>query len=91
MPAKLEERRRKRLRAFGRRVRELRLHGELSQEALAESSGLHRTYIGSVERGERNVSLTNIHILADALNVPVQSLFPEPRANRRPPKSPSTR
>jgi transcriptional regulator with XRE-family HTH domain len=52
---------------FGRSVRERRLAKGLSQEALADLAGLHRTYIGSVERGERNVSLDNIVRLAEAL------------------------
>jgi transcriptional regulator with XRE-family HTH domain len=42
---------------------------------LAEQAGLHRTYVGSVERGEHNVSLDNIFALADALHVPVAELF----------------
>jgi len=52
---------------IGRRVRKLRVGIGLSQEALAEVAGLHRTYVGSVERGERNVSLENIVRLARAL------------------------
>lgn len=55
--------------AFGLRVRQLRLASGLSQEALADRAGLHRTYVGSVERGERNISLLNIQALAEALGV----------------------
>lgn len=47
----------------------------LSQEELAARAGLHRTYVSSVERGERNLSLANIHRLADALGVPPSSLL----------------
>lgn len=60
---------------FGTRVRELRSKKELSQEALALASGLDRTYIGSVERGERNISLVNIHKIAQALDVRIGELF----------------
>ena len=60
---------------FGRRLRELRMARGLSQEALADRAGLHRTYLGSVERGERNVALENIHALAAALQVPIKQLF----------------
>ena len=58
---------RERLRGFGERVRKARLQAGLSQEELADQADLHRTYIGSVERGERNVSLGNLYALADAL------------------------
>jgi transcriptional regulator with XRE-family HTH domain len=53
--------------AFGGKVRERRLELGLSQESLANSSGLHRTYIGTIERGERNPALVNIARLAQAL------------------------
>ncbi|MDX8054813.1 helix-turn-helix transcriptional regulator [Lentzea sp. BCCO 10_0798] len=62
-------------RAFGARVRQSREVLGLSQEGLADASGLHRTYIGSIERGERNVSLVNILRIADALNVPPGQLL----------------
>jgi transcriptional regulator with XRE-family HTH domain len=53
----------------GKRIRELRLEKGVSQEALADEAGIHRTYIGSVERGERNISLENIVKIARALRV----------------------
>lgn len=62
-------------RAFGLRVRALRTAQGLSQEALADEAGLHRTYVGSVERGERNIGLDNIHALANALGVTARDLF----------------
>jgi transcriptional regulator with XRE-family HTH domain len=54
---------------FGRAVRARRLALGISQEELAEKAGLHRTYIGDVERGQRNVSLINIIKFANALGV----------------------
>jgi transcriptional regulator with XRE-family HTH domain len=53
----------------GMRIRELRLARGISQEALADEAGVHRTYMGSVERGERNISLENIVKIARALKV----------------------
>ena len=53
---------------FGERVRQLRQSKGISQERLAELSELHRTYIGGIERGERNVALLNILKIARALN-----------------------
>lgn len=57
------------LEGLGARVRERRRELGLSQERLGELSALHRTYVGGVERGERNVSLVNIVALAQALDV----------------------
>ena len=61
--------------AFGRRVRELRLNRELSQEQLAERSGLHWTYISGIERGRRNPGLNNLGRLASALSVTLPELL----------------
>jgi transcriptional regulator with XRE-family HTH domain len=60
---------------FGRRVKALRTRSGISQEGLAERSGLDRTYISSMERGGRNVSLLNIERIAAALHVTVEYLF----------------
>lgn len=60
---------------FGKRVRQLRKESSLSQEQLAERTGFHRTYIGMIERGERNPALVNIKVFADSLNVSLSTLF----------------
>ena len=60
---------------FGNRVRKLRKGKGWSQEGFADQCGLHRTYIGAIERGERNVSLNNIHAIAKALGISVKDLF----------------
>lgn len=63
---------------FASNLRELRLKRGLSQESLAERCGLHRTYVGSVERGERNVSIDNMERIASALSVEVADLLRKP-------------
>jgi len=60
---------------FGERIRALRQLRRLSQEELAFRAGIHRTYLGGVERGERNPALKNINSLAEALNVTLAELF----------------
>ena len=61
--------------AFGKRVRSLRSERGYSQEAFADAVGLHRTYIGAIERGEQNVSIDNIARIAKALKVSLTHLF----------------
>ena len=60
---------------FGANVRRLRNAQGISQEALADRSGIHRTYLGAVERGERNISLKNICRLISALQCRPEDLF----------------
>lgn len=60
---------------FGKKVREERLKQILSQEELAERAGVHRTYIGMIERAEKNITLENIEKIAKALNIPIKDLF----------------
>ena len=67
------------LRVFGENVRLRRIQLNLTQEQLAELSDLHRTYVGAIERGDRNVSLKNIVLIDLALNVKPYELliFPD--------------
>lgn len=60
---------------FGNRIREIRKQLGLSQEDLGFKADLHRTYIGSIERGEQNVSLDNIGRLSKVLKVDLKDLF----------------
>ena len=60
---------------FGERVREIRKEKALSQEELAYKADLHRTYIGMIERAEKNITLINIEKVAKALEVTVTDLF----------------
>jgi transcriptional regulator with XRE-family HTH domain len=59
---------------FAGNVRKLRQERGISQEALAEDSNLHRTYVGSVERGERNISVDNMERIAIALGVKLRDM-----------------
>lgn len=62
------------LKKFGLRVRELRIEKGWTQEDLAEYTSFHRTYIGMIERGERNLSLKNIETFANAFDIKVHKL-----------------
>ncbi|MSQ93658.1 MAG: XRE family transcriptional regulator [Gemmataceae bacterium] len=63
------------LEQLGFRIRELRIARSLTQADLAKSCGLHRTFIGSVERGERNVAVLNLRRIAKTLRVPIEDFF----------------
>ncbi|MFN0018307.1 MAG: helix-turn-helix domain-containing protein [Pirellulaceae bacterium] len=69
------------LKAFGDRVRKIRAQLGLSQEELARIAKIDRTYIGGIERGERNAGIKNVHRIADALGVPATDLFREDGSN----------
>ena len=60
---------------FGERVRELRKSKGLSQEELSFKADLHRTYIGMIERGEKNITLVNIEKIANSLEVSINNLI----------------
>ncbi len=62
---------------FGTNLKMYRTQMNLSQEAFAEKCGLHRTYISSVERFQRNISIENIQNIADALEIETYKLFLE--------------
>ncbi len=61
--------------AFGQRVQELRKERNLSQEQLADLAGVHRTYIGMIERAKKNITLCNIERIAKALKLSIKDLF----------------
>ena len=60
---------------FGERIRTLRKERDWSQEKLAEKTGFHRTYIGMIERGERNPSLININVFAETFKISISELL----------------
>ncbi|MEA3495643.1 MAG: helix-turn-helix transcriptional regulator [Bacteroidota bacterium] len=65
------------LHKFGDRIQSLRKDKKLSQEDFAHICGLHRTYIGMIERGEKNITLKNIEKLAKALNMDISEIMKE--------------
>lgn len=70
--------------AFGDAVRKRRADAGMSQEQLAELADLHRTYVGGIERGERNVGLLNVARVADALGVTLADLMTDVDRRRQP-------
>ena len=63
------------IKEFGLRIRQLRLEKNVSQEKLSFLTGFHRTYIGMIERGERNISLTNMAVFAKVFEISVSELL----------------
>jgi transcriptional regulator with XRE-family HTH domain len=72
------------LRILGDRIRERRTSRGLTQGQLGEHCGLHRTFIGSVERGERNLSILNLRLIARVLRVSLSELLAEVPTEGRP-------
>jgi transcriptional regulator with XRE-family HTH domain len=66
---------RDRLKAFGLRIKLLRVSRGWSQEQLAEAAGMHRTFVGQVERGQRGLNVIGLWRLAGAFNIPIGDLF----------------
>ncbi|PYE38454.1 helix-turn-helix domain-containing protein [Psychrobacter fozii] len=60
--------------AFGKRVREVRKSKGISQERLAEMAGIDRSYMGNIERGEKNITLKKAYEICDALDIEIQNL-----------------
>lgn len=68
---------------FGDRIRQLRIEKSLSQEKLSYLTGFHRTYIGMIERGERNISLTNIAVFAKVFEKSISELLDLSKVNSK--------
>lgn len=75
MPTKLRKPSKSLIRTLAENIRRRRHERSLSQEELADICGLHRTYVGSVERGERNVTISSLELLARALGVSAADLL----------------
>ncbi len=71
------------LHIFGDNVRKERLKRNLSQEALAELANVHRTYIGMIERAEKNITLINIEKIANALKIKIADLLINEKPEKR--------
>src|SRR5579883_2246366 len=71
------------LRALGQRIRDLRTERAFSQEAFADECGVHRTFMGTVERGESNLSFHNIAKIAGTLGIPLSTLFRDLEASAK--------
>jgi transcriptional regulator with XRE-family HTH domain len=67
---------------FGKKVRELRTERGYSQEGFAFECDLHRTYIGCIERGEKNITISNIEKIAKTLKVEIAELFTNPKTKK---------
>ncbi len=66
---------------FGKIIKQLRTDMGLSQEELAHRAGVHRTYVGMIERAEKNITIENGYKIAKALNVPLSLIFSEIEKN----------
>ncbi len=69
---------------FAANMRRIRLEKQMTQEKVAEGAGLHPNYVGSVERGERNISICNIARIAAALGITMSALLTEPETLEEP-------
>ena len=69
------------LKKFGKRLRAVRTQQGLSQEALSHEAGLHRTFVGLIERGQRNITVVTVAKLATALGVTMAQLMPDAEDN----------
>ena len=65
------------LKIIGNKLKSIRIRNGISQEKLGELCGLHRTYIGMVERGEKNITIYNVWLISESLNVDLKSIFNE--------------